>query len=129
MLRVDRTDFTNFCSHTPRFDPKCESSGHGRNITNTVTAITNTVTAITNTVTAIIILIAIKTAVDVADVADVAVAVTVVVAVDVVAVDVAAVFVITFILTVVVAVADVYVVAKIGMQACVVFCSEEIIIL
>ena len=122
MSRVDSTDFTNFCSHTPRFDPKRESSGHGRNITNTVTAITNTVTAI-------IILIAIKTAVDVADVADVAVAVTVVVAVDVVAVDVAAVFVITFILTVVVAVADVYVVAKIGMKACVVFCSEEIIIL
>ena len=117
MSRVDSTDFTNFCSHTPRFDPKRESSGHGRNITNTVTAITNTVTAI-------IILIAIKTAVDVADVADVAVAVTVVVAVDVVAVDVAAVFV-----AVADVVADVYVVAKIGMQACVVFCSEEIIIL
>ena len=115
MPRVDRTDFTNFCSHTPRFDPKCESSGHGRNITSTVTAITNTVTAI-------IILIAIKTAVDVADVADVAVTV-------VVAVYVAAVFVITFILTVVVVDADVYVVAKIGMQACVVFCSEEITIL
>ena len=108
MPRVDRTEFTNFCSHTPRFDPKCESSGHGRNITNTVTAI--------------IILIAIKTAVDVADVADVAVTV-------VVAVNVAAVFVITFILTVAVAVADVYVVAKIGMQACVVFCSVEITIL
>ena len=79
MLRVDRTDFTNFCSHTPRFDPKCESSGHGRNITNTVTAI--------------IILVVIKTG---------AVA------------------------AVAVAVADVYVVAKIGMQACVVFCSKEI---
>ena len=84
MPRVDRTEFTNFCSHTPRFDPKCESSGHGRNITNTVTAITNTVTAI-------IILVVIKTGA--------------------------------------VAVADVYVVAKIGMQACVVFCSVEITIL
>ena len=96
MSRVDRTDFTNFCSHTPRFDPKCESSGHGRNITNTVTAI--------------IILIVIE-----AGAAVVAVVVADVVAVAVVAVaDV---------------VADVYVVAKIGMQACVIFCSVEIIIL